>query len=276
MKLALPLLLFTDLDGTLLDHYDYSWSAASEALAALKVHRVPIIFNTSKTLEESLGVWRKLELGSPIVFENGAGIALPVKEWSEPDVDWSREDEFWVKSCAVSYRDVRAALLCLRRDAEFRFTGFGDMDVDQVQKLTGLGRLDASSALRRRYCEPLIWRDTEERFDEFTVALQTLGLTHTQGGRFLHVMGPANKGSATRWLADCYKPKPQLVALGDGQNDLPMLSQADVGVLVRSPAHDLPHFPVAQQPPCFRVSDEYGPRGWNSAVLAILEELQGG
>ena len=44
-----PLLVFTDLDGTLLDHHSYSHAAALPGLERLRGLEVPVIPVTSKT-----------------------------------------------------------------------------------------------------------------------------------------------------------------------------------------------------------------------------------
>ena len=45
--------LFTDLDGTLLDLFDYSYDAALPALEFLKKRKIPVIVCTAKTLAEN-------------------------------------------------------------------------------------------------------------------------------------------------------------------------------------------------------------------------------
>ena len=44
--------VFTDLDGTLLDHTSYSHQAAEPALEAIRERRIPLVFCTSKTRAE--------------------------------------------------------------------------------------------------------------------------------------------------------------------------------------------------------------------------------
>ncbi|MCE8458362.1 HAD-IIB family hydrolase, partial [Rhodovulum sulfidophilum] len=46
------LLIFTDLDGTLLDHETYSHAEAAPALTALRAAGVPVILASSKTAAE--------------------------------------------------------------------------------------------------------------------------------------------------------------------------------------------------------------------------------
>ena len=45
-------LVFTDMDGTLLDHHTYSFDAAKPALNALDEKNIPVIPTTSKTFAE--------------------------------------------------------------------------------------------------------------------------------------------------------------------------------------------------------------------------------
>lgn len=273
-----PMLLVTDLDGTLLDHHNYQWQAAEPALALAKSHEIPIIFNSSKTLAECRLIQWQLNLQGPIIFENGAGVALPRSIWPETGpshLDQSFADEFWVKALAVDYAQITEVLQRLRHKHSFRFRGFGDMSVTEISEHTGLSQQGAANAKRREFSEPLIWQDTDRRFAEFTHALQPEGLTQARSGRFIQIMGPADKGTAMLWLADRYSaPRPRLLALGDSDNDIPMLSNADLAVIVRSPAHDLPVFQESQQPSRVMVTDECGPLGWNRAVLKILEETE--
>ncbi|WP_413699484.1 HAD hydrolase family protein [Psychromonas sp. KJ10-10] len=65
-------LVFTDLDGTLLGHYTYQTEPAEETITALKFHDIPIIPNSSKTLQEIVLIRQQLDLMSPFIIENGA------------------------------------------------------------------------------------------------------------------------------------------------------------------------------------------------------------
>jgi len=43
------LVVFTDLDGTLLGHDDYSYEAARDGMERIRYQQIPLIFTTSKT-----------------------------------------------------------------------------------------------------------------------------------------------------------------------------------------------------------------------------------
>lgn len=67
------LLVFSDLDGTLLDHTTYSYAPARPALAALRARDALLILASSKTAAEMLPLHQELDLGeAPMIVENGA------------------------------------------------------------------------------------------------------------------------------------------------------------------------------------------------------------
>ena len=76
-KPALPLIVVTDLDGTLLDHHSYSFRPAMPALACLRSLGIPCILNSSKTFDEMLELREKLNNTSPFVCENGGAVFIP-------------------------------------------------------------------------------------------------------------------------------------------------------------------------------------------------------
>ena len=70
-------IIFTDLDGSLLDHRTYSYSAASPMLATLKKNKIPLIPVSSKTFDEIIILRRRLNNNDPFIVENGAAIYIP-------------------------------------------------------------------------------------------------------------------------------------------------------------------------------------------------------
>jgi len=65
------MIIFTDLDGTLLNHKSYDYKAVLPLLERLKSLDIPVVLNSSKTLSE-LDEWKsKLKLSTPVIAENG-------------------------------------------------------------------------------------------------------------------------------------------------------------------------------------------------------------
>ena len=54
-----PLMIITDLDGSLLDHHTYRWDAATEWLTTLKQHKVQLVICSSKTAAEVIPLQKK-------------------------------------------------------------------------------------------------------------------------------------------------------------------------------------------------------------------------
>ena len=64
------LIVFSDLDGSLLDHDTYDWAPARPALEALRESGIPLVLVSSKTLAELDDYRRQLDLRHPVVAEN--------------------------------------------------------------------------------------------------------------------------------------------------------------------------------------------------------------
>lgn len=269
-------LVFTDLDGTLLDHYTYSSDDAQEMIVALKFHDIPIIPNSSKTFAEILQIRQQLELQSPFIIENGAAIYIPINYFSKQPLDTELKDGFWVKSFTQK-KDYWLALLA-QQALQFKdcFKGFSQLDDQQLADLTGLSLEKAGLARMRQYGEPIDWLSCQQSKDKFIAHMTSLGANILQGGRFLHVGGNADKGKAQQWLIDqfaCEYPESIIssIALGDSHNDNAMLENADIAVQIHSPVHP---FPSLQKKQNIYQSKQYGPAGWAECLHKIIIETE--
>jgi len=255
-----PIIIFTDLDGTLLDHHDYSTRAAKDTLALIHKHAIPLIFNTSKTLPEVQQLRRTLENTSPFVCENGSAIYYH-----------NATGHLACELPGASYTDILKVLNELRKDG-FSFRGFNDMTDTEVAAITGLSTEEAHFARQRAATEPLLWRGSEEELDTFAAALAHHDLRILKGGRFYHVMGKADKSTALSFFSAQYEKeygtKPIIIALGDGENDRAMLEAADFPVIIPGDKSTL----TIENPAAVTASFK-GPKGWNEQLLPLLEKL---
>ena len=69
--------IFSDLDGTLLDHNTYSFDAAKQALESIEDKEIPLILCTSKTRGEIEYYRELINNKHPFISENGGGIYIP-------------------------------------------------------------------------------------------------------------------------------------------------------------------------------------------------------
>jgi D-glycerate 3-kinase len=256
-------IIFTDLDGTLLDHFDYSFSKAESVIDELKKRQIPIIPNTSKTFAEMVNIQVSLALDSPFIIENGAAVYIPVGYFKDQPDGTIRQGNYWVKEFCPPRSHWLSLLESVSEQYGDLFQGFSKLSLDELCNLTGLSPESAEFALDRKYTEPLLWHGDNCNKDEFIAHMESLGAHMLQGGRFLHVGGHSDKGLALTWLANVFskqlKVTVQTIALGDSHNDNEMLEIADIAMQIKSPIHPFPMLNKTNN--CFR-STEFGPKGW--------------
>ena len=252
-----PMIVFTDLDGTLPDHESYDFSPARPALRRLRALRVPVVLASSKTAAELVKLRTELGVSHvPAIVENGAGLL--------PTGDTARVD-------GSDYDAIRLALSELPPDLRASFVGFGDMGPVGIAKATGLTEDQAMAASDRQFSEPGLWTGSDEGRAAFVEELGALGIVAREGGRFLTLSFGRTKADRMQSLIDQFSA-PISVALGDAPNDVEMLQSATIGVVVanphRAPLPDLPGENSGQ----IRRTNLPGPQGWNTAIIDILKE----
>lgn len=269
-------LIFTDLDGTLLDHHSYSHAEADSALQRLAERGVSCLINSSKTAAEVLPLHRQLGLDAPVIVENGSAVGIPPgnRYWPidgllrDPETGWH-----WA-TLGRNRWEILPILDELQRASGARFRGFSELGLKQIETHTGLTPEAAALANRRNYSEPLLWEDSAEALRNFTALAAKHGLHAVRGGRFVQVIGAeADKGRALTWCAGAYSADSSTpvtcVALGDAPNDGAMLAAAEIAVWVRSPVHG----PGPEQGRLQTLHTKAtGPAGWAEAIHQLLDQ----
>ncbi len=265
-------IIFTDLDGTLLDEVTYSYAAAQPALGLLASSATPLILCSSKTCAEIENYRRRMNNVHPFIAENGGGIYIPQGYFSVPVAE-KKANGYQLIPLGTSYAEIRNQFVLLRKKLGAKVRGFSDMTIDEISVLTGLSVNEAVLAKQRDFDEPFVFEGEPDV--GFLRAIEVAGLCWTQG-RIFHIMGNHDKGRAVNVLMSLYRQRYGNVAsigLGDNLNDLPMLMAVDHPVLVRHKdgSYDsriaLPRLFKTQLP---------GPAGWNETVLQLLAHESGG
>jgi mannosyl-3-phosphoglycerate phosphatase len=260
--------VFSDLDGTLLDHEDYSFSAAEPALLALHKRHVCLILASSKTRAEMTAIAGETGAGG-LIFENGGGIVwpggfAPVSSSGTPGPD---------------YLCIRHFISSLPGELRKCLTGFGDMSVADVAAQTGLSLEQARLARQREFSEPFVWTCTPQELDEVAQKASDRGLRVIRGGRFNTLTGQQDKASRLlemrEGLSSACPPDQQIwtIALGDAPNDAAMLEAADRGFIIANPhGATIPELEGERDGRITR-STASGPSGWNESVMLALKEV---
>ncbi|GBE36262.1 glucosyl-3-phosphoglycerate/mannosyl-3-phosphoglycerate phosphatase [bacterium BMS3Bbin07] len=267
------IVIFTDLDGTLLSYDNYSFEEALDALDLIKEKRIPLVLCSSKTRGEIELYRERLENRDPFVSENGGGIFIPVGYFKKsPDVGVRHDNGYRVIIIGKRYSELRDGLRRLR-EMGFRVKGFGDMTVEEIVSLTGLSPEEARLSKERDFDEPFIVEDgaDEERLRD---AVLSLGLNFTVG-RYYHLMGESDKGKAVRILTELYRKEfgdIRTIAIGDSPNDIPMLETVDIPVVVQKPGGVYDSRIVI---PDIVRADGIGPDGWRKVIMELVGNFQG-
>ena len=259
------MIVFSDLDGSLLDHDTYSWEPARSALQKLKERGIPLVLVSSKTLAELEDYRVRLGLQHPVVAENGATIWVPPAYFAGSTV--------WLEPTA-SRAEIQTVYKELKAAGSFDCDAFFELGISGIMRETGLTEVQARRANERLASEPIRWRDSDARVAEFMQAADKRNLRCVRGGRFLHLMGKTGKEGAVGRLMQAYSAEWSdkaltSVSLGDGPNDLGMLAATDVAVIIPG-RHGQP-MPLNSNNRILRPVAA-GPAGWNKAMLSIIAD----
>ena len=260
--------VFSDLDGTLLDHEDYSFEEACPALELLTQRRVALILASSKTQAEMQAIAGQTG-ASGLIFENGGGFVWPGGLASASSSGALEPD----------YLSIRRFIEALPAELRTCLTGFGDMSDAEVAARTGLRLEQAHLARQREFSEPFVWTGTQQELEEVARKASDRGLRVVRGGRFNTITGAHDK--ATRLLEisaalsqDC-RPDQRIwtIALGDAPNDAAMLEAADRGFIIANPHGAAIHELDGEREGRITRSTASGPSGWNESVMLALKEM---
>ena len=199
------LIIFTDLDGTLLNSETYDYAVTVPIIQQLKDLKIPVVPVTSKTRAEVATLRQEVGLTDPFVTENGSGIFIEVNHNPFGKPLGEQEGEFYVVALGCPYVQARAGLRVIANELRHSLLGFGDMTIKRLEKYTGLSAKDAQEAKAREFSEPFITPKavTSEQMVE---AVESLGFKVVVGDRFSHLIGPeAGKGNAVNQLVSLYQ-----------------------------------------------------------------------
>ncbi len=273
------LLIVTDLDASFIDE-SYQYTEAIEAVERLRALGFPLVFNSSKTLAELESIAQELQLTTPLIAENGGIVAVPqTSELSgqcvpSPEQDWKTQGDHTTLITGLSREYILKHAHEAREQSGYTFEGFSDWSEEELSLKTGLSIADASLAKQRYVSEPILWQDSQESWNQFNSIMQSKGIRTLRGGKFIHLMGQADKADGlkvTRQLYETQFPETPwtTVAIGDSANDQSMLESADIAIVIPHADGlqlqiDAPHVIHAKYP---------ASKGWNDAVLSLSSTL---
>jgi len=210
--------IFTDLDGSLLKHEDYSFDEAKPTLAYIKENNIPLIFTTSKTKNECEILQSQMDIKAPFIVENGAAIYYP---------------DGTIEQLGLQHHQIKEFMDS--KVEEFQILSFSNMKISDIMEYTLFTYSQAQCAQNRDFSEPFLIHD-ERRLTELEIEAERHGMKILKGGRFYHCVGiNQDKGLAVQSALQHYKGRVS-IGLGDNYNDVAMLKVVDIPVLI--PHHE--------------------------------------
>lgn len=257
--------LFSDVDGTLLDARGRLAVSAGE-VAQFSPH-LDVVLTSSRTIRELLALQRLLAVDAPLIAENGALIAFPVG-WRGVRAGARRRiagTELRVVALGAPAARIRNIVRRSAAHAGVRIVEQRELHDDGGR---ALGRTH-SVLVRNNPRGGPAWR----RFRE---TLQARGLIASRSGHWLTITRGADKGDGVRALlalaARAGARYGVVAAVGNAENDLPLLLAADQRFLIRDPQHgvDVALGRIVGG----RVLGASGIKGWPEAVWRVLADLR--
>jgi len=264
-------IVFTDLDGTLLDHNSYSFTAANEALQYLRENNIPLMLVSRKTRPEMEYYQDVLNItGLPYVVENGSAIYTSPGYFAHIP-GYHATGTSWCYQLGQGVSEIIDIIEKISNKYKYQIKGFHNSSKEEIANRTGLKQEQVEYAMKREYSIPVYYDEKSETLLKKEIDKYNLSILY--GGRFMHLLGNVNKGDALCLILKGYQQKYpgkrlRTIAIGDSLNDFDMLKEADYSILVKKTTGN---YEDRDQLPNVRYSPGIGPAGWNSSILEIIK-----
>ena len=264
MDKAFKVLIFTDLDGTLLHRDTFKFDEIKDYLKQLISNGIFVIPNTSKTEKEILEFINELGSNLPFISENGAAIyGLDLLNANFPKkLILSREKDnllnIFKNTVPITLQD--------------KCKWLSGMDKKKQSLIFGLKDKKLSMALDRRYTIPFLFEGTKNEKNELSKIIKDRDLYLQEGGRVINLTDKVNKANALRVFVKFFKKENmnvKTIAVGDNYNDLEMLKTSDFPCLVFNDKFTLDKIPINN----LITSNKPSPTGWVDVIKIALVQI---
>ena len=258
------ILIFTDLDGSLLHRDTFKFDEIKDYLKILLSQGIFIIPNTSKTEKEILEFNNELGSDLPYISENGAAInGLNLLNSNLPkELILSREKDNLIKIFENS----------MPVNLQNKCKWLSEMDKNKQSLIFGLGDEKLKMALDRKYTIPFLFEGNKSEKNELFRILKSEGLAAQEGGRVINLTDKVNKAKALNVFVRFLKKNNKnvkTIAVGDNYNDLDMLKTSDFPCLVFNDKFTLDEIPINN----ITITNKPSPEGWADVIKKALVKI---
>tara|TARA_Y100001968_G_scaffold258879_1_gene245961 strand:- start:37 stop:837 length:801 start_codon:yes stop_codon:yes gene_type:complete len=257
--------IVTDLDGTLMDE-NYNISPAKKTLNMLKDMNIPVIPCTSKTASEVRYFRNENGLKDPFIVENGAAI-YGCHENNSLE---------WELILGKSYKELKIILMNISQKVNYNLTPLNDLSKCKIFELTGLSNQGITRALDRHWSVPFL-NPPDSIFEKIKCICNSYNVHVFKGNRMSHLLSSeSHKGQAVNKLKDYLQNKDvKIIALGDSQNDLPLLEYADISIVIPGKNGPNKYLQKGIDNGSFILADAPHAKGWSNSVEDVINSFTG-
>jgi len=265
MKKKSSIIIFTDLDGSLLDRDTFKFDTIKEYIKSLINDGIIIIPNSSKTEKEIEKFSMELGIALPYISENGSAIhRLNLINQNFPNkIILSREKDELIKIFDSKVPEK------IRNKCHL----ISKMNKKKQEQIFGQKEDKLRDVLSRNYTLPLLFNGEKKEKNKLLKILNKNSLTLQEGGRVSNLCDNVNKVKSMNKVIKILKKtedKIKTIAVGDNYNDLDMLKNSDVPCLVFNDQFKLDRINIDN----LMFSNKPSPEGWADVIKKALAKLK--
>ena len=266
MKQKKQIIIFTDLDGSLLDKDTFKFAEIEDYFKKLISKGIKIIPNSSKTESELLDFNKLNNLNLSFISENGSSIQglnlihskLPEKVLLSRSVD----QIYNIYNENIPYHLKNKITFILKLNSK------------EQQEIFGLPLNKMMLALNRNYSLPIQFNGNEIEKNEFIQIMNNAGLTVQTGGRVMNICDNVNKSKAMSKALELISKKLDeeiiTIGVGDNENDIEMIKQSNYPCLVKNDNFNSSLINIDN----LITSSEPSPRGWSDVIKTAIQKIK--
>ena len=264
MSKKFSLIIFTDLDGSLLHRDNFKFDEIKDYVKSLIDEGIIIIPNTSKTEKEIEGFISELGSELPFIAENGSSIhGLNLINSNFPNkIVLSRDKQELI--------EIFNSKVPENLKAKCKF--ISKMNSKEQTNIFGLRDNHLKNALNRKYTIPFLFEGDKKEKIRLLNILKSSSLTMQEGGRVLNLCDNINKVKSMNRVIKILKKtedKIKTIAVGDNYNDLDMLKSCDIPCLVFNDQFIQDQINIDN----LIFSNKPSPEGWADVIKTALVKL---
>ena len=259
------IVIFTDLDGTLLDKNTFKFDKIEKYFRELLSKDIIIIPNSSKTEAELSDFNKQYNLNLSFIAENGSsihGLNLIHKNLPEKITLSRSADQIY----EIYNENIPSHL-------KDKITFILKLNSKEQQEIFGLPMDKIKLALKRDYSLPIQFNGNEIEKNEFIKIINNAGLTVQTGGRIMNICDNVNKSKAMLKTLELINKEIDdeviTIGVGDNQNDVDMLRQSNYACLVKNEDFDSSLINIDN----LIKSSEPSPNGWADVIKTALQKV---